>query len=204
MSNGILAFVAFAFLAAAAAAQVARPGAPADLGTTEREALQAVNAIFNSIDTLQGQFVQYGPGPDDRLEGRFYFARPGRLRLDYDPPSQQVVISDGVMVLVRDPQRGTENFERLDRTPLAPILAQNTDLTSPRLLSDVILDLGGYIAVVLAPADSRSWLTLYFDPETYELRSWLTVDPRGNRISFVIFNEVTNRPIAAELFSIGN
>lgn len=190
-----IAFSAFALLASAVEAQDT---------TAEQQLLQAINARFNQIATLQGQFVQYGPGASDQLTGSFYFARPGLLRLEYDPPSSQLIVSNGTTVMIRDRQRGTENFERLDRTPLAPLFAANTDLTSSRLVDDIILDLGGFTAVVMAPAINRSSLTLYFDPRTHELRSWLTTDARGNRISFVMFDTLTNEPLAPELFTIAD
>jgi outer membrane lipoprotein-sorting protein len=126
------------------------------------------------------------------------------LRLDYDPPSQLVMISNGVTLSVEDRGRRTQNFYALERTPLAPILAQYTDLMSEDLVRDVILDSQDYIVVVLAQADDGGWLSLYFDRETYELHQWVTIDARGNTITFIMVDVEINQPVDAAHFVITN
>jgi outer membrane lipoprotein-sorting protein len=171
---------------------------------TQMEALEVVNARFNQMQTMQGQFFQIGPGPNELSEGEFFFARPGLLRLNYYPPSQLVVISNGNVMSVDDRARGTQNFYRLARTPLAPILAETTNLTSEDLVRDVILDREEFIVLVLATADDGSWLSLYFDRQTYDLRQWVTVDARGNTITFVMYETEINQPVDGDYFRILN
>ena len=173
-------------------------------GLSQLEAATAVNAFFNGIRTLQGEFIQLGPEEDQLTEGEFYFARPGLLRINYYAPSQLVMISNGETLAVEDRRRGTQNFYRLSRTPLAPILAQYTDLTSETLVRDVILDSDEYIIIVLLAADDGGWLTLYFDRLTYDLRQWVTTDARGNTITFVMFDTEINQPVDAANFMIVN
>ncbi len=172
------------------------------IDTDQTTALNAVNAYFNGIRTMQGHFIQVGPTQSELSEGEFYFARPGLLRLDYDPPSQLVMISNGVTLSVEDRGRRTQNFYSLDRTPLAPILAQYTDLTSEALVRDVMLDSPEYIIVVLAQADDGGWLSLYFDRESYELKQWVTIDARGNAITFIMVDTQINQPVDANNFVI--
>ena len=174
------------------------------IGYDQLNALTAVNAYFNGIRTMQGHFIQIGPSQDELSEGQFYFARPGLLRLDYDPPSQVVMISNGVTLSIEDRGRRTQNFYALERTPLAPILAQYTDLTSEELVREVLLDSPDYIVVVLAQADDGGWLSLYFDRETYELKQWVTIDARGNTISFIMVDIEVNQPVDAANFLITN
>jgi outer membrane lipoprotein-sorting protein len=105
---------------------------------------------------------------------------------------------------VDDRARGTQNFYRLARTPLAPILAETTNLTSEDLVRDVILDREEFIVLVLATADDGSWLSLYFDRQTYDLRQWVTVDARGNTITFVMYETEINQPVDGDYFRILN
>lgn len=198
-------WLALASMVGTAAAQVPEPRprpAFGQIDITQMEALQAVNASFNQIATLQGQFIQIGPTQDELTEGEFFFARPGLLRLNYYPPSELVVISNGTIMSVEDNARGTQNYYRLARTPLAPILAEFTDLTSEALVRDVILDTEEYIVLVLAAADDGSWLSLYFDRQTYALRQWVTVDARGNVVTFVMFDTVLNQPVNPDFFRV--
>lgn len=212
--RALSALLSLAFLASSAAAGSAQEGEGVPLprprpslgqvSISQANALNAVNAYFNGIRTLTGEFLQIGPGPDEVAEGTFVVARPGLIRLDYDPPSELVIISNGITLSIEDAARRTQNFYRLERTPLAPLLAQYTDLTSDENVRDVILDSEEYIIVVLSAAEDGGWLTLYFDRETYELRQWVTTDARGNTITFMMFETVLNQPVDAANFVIVN
>lgn len=202
-----IAVLPVAVLAGEAAAQVPVPRprpAFGQIGLNQMDALEAVNTRFNQMQTMQGQFFQIGPDPNELTEGEFFFARPGMLRLNYYPPSELVVISNGTVMSVEDGARGTQNFYRLARTPLAPILAEITDLTSEDLVRDVILDREEFIIIVLATAEDGSWLSLYFDRTTYDLRQWVTVDARGNAVTFVMYETTINQPVDPGQFRIIN
>lgn len=174
------------------------------LSLPQLDALIAVNAYFNGIRTLQGEFIQIGPTAAELTEGAFYFARPGLLRLNYYPPSELVVIANGETLAVEDRGRGTQSFFRLSRTPLALLLAQYTDLTSEQNVRDILLNAEEYIIVVLAAADDGGWLTLYFDRQNYELEQWVTTDRRGSTITFLMFDTALNQPVDAAHFVIVN
>ena len=90
MRHSIIA--AFAALLIAAAAAV--PGRAAT-----NEALAEINAYFNSIETMRGEFVQFGPD-GRRSSGRFAIQRPGKVRFFYDKPSTLDIIADGGSVAV--------------------------------------------------------------------------------------------------------
>ena len=74
------AVLAFAFAAAG--------GAHAQAGVPE------VEKYFNSIRTLQARFVQSNPN-GSVVQGTLYLRRPGRMRFEYDAPSQLKIVADG-------------------------------------------------------------------------------------------------------------
>jgi len=88
------------FLAVAAAvlafAFAAAGGAHAQAGVPE------VEKYFNSIRTLQARFVQSNPN-GGVVQGTLYLRRPGRMRFEYDAPSQLKIVADGSQVTMWDP-----------------------------------------------------------------------------------------------------
>src|SRR5262245_49997303 len=58
------------------------------------EAAQKIADHFSSIRTMTGNFVQFGPR-GEQTGGKFFIARPGRVRFNYEAPSAYRVISDG-------------------------------------------------------------------------------------------------------------
>ena len=81
----------------------------------------------NGVTTLEGNFVQVGH--DGELsEGQFYLRRPGRIRFEYQPPNQALVIADGTWVGVYDTRLNTLDRIPLGQTPLSILLKKRVDL----------------------------------------------------------------------------
>ena len=70
--------------------------AQAQPGTAE------VERYINSIRTLKARFVQSNPN-GTVVHGTLYVRRPGRMRFEYDAPSQLKVVADGSQVTMWDP-----------------------------------------------------------------------------------------------------
>src|SRR5689334_17272063 len=66
-----------------------------------------IERYVNSIRTLQARFVQSNPN-GSVVQGTLYVRRPGRMRFEYDKPSQLKVVADGTQVTMWDP--ATKDF----------------------------------------------------------------------------------------------
>src|SRR5208283_1591511 len=58
---------------------------------------------LNTIKTLKARFTQIAPSGDS-IDGTIYLSRPGRMRLDYDPPSPIMVMANGNFLIYYDKQ----------------------------------------------------------------------------------------------------
>ena len=176
------------------------PAAP-DITTEEAALLAALNTYFSQVVTLRGEFIQEGPDARQLSEGVFYLYRPGRVRFEYYPPSQMLIVSNGRTLQIENRATQTRDRYPLGRTPLAPLLAETIDLTSPANVRDVRIE-GDLVAIVLAAADDGGVLTLYFNRTTFDLYQWITLDAQGNTIRFVIYNLATNQALDLAMFDI--
>ena len=192
---------------AAPAAQPAqaRPGAavPGTLDNTQRALVQRVNAYFNSITTLVGNFVQVGPDRQ-RLEGDFYLQKPGKVRFNYDPPSPVELISDGSSVVVRDRKLATQDLYPLSQTPLRFLLAEKLDLLKDTKIIGVYQD---DLFVTVAIEEKHALvgthrLMLMFGAKDSELKQWTITDPQGYDTTIAIFNLNQSKKPDPALFKI--
>jgi outer membrane lipoprotein-sorting protein len=168
----------------------------------EQAALASISSKFSDIRTMNGEFVQFGPS-GERTQGKFYIARPGKVRFQYDAPSTVSVVADGDSVLVHDKKLQTYDLWPLSKTPLRFLLDSNLDLTRFDKLRSVTVE-PDLIQVVIVD-DSKfggGRLTLFFDRETYELRQWTVTDDQGLDTSVAIYNVETGNRLSAELFKI--
>lgn len=166
------------------------------------DALQEINRYFNSIRTMKGQFVQFGPR-GEKTEGQFALQRPGKVRFYYNPPSTLDVIADGKSVAVRDRKMATQDIWPLGRTPLRYLLSNNIDLTRDANVTDV--SVGSDVVKVTIrdlSAMGDGTITLMFDAEDYTLKQWNVTDSQGQQTSVSIHNVATGVSVDQSLFNI--
>ncbi|MCW5696940.1 MAG: outer-membrane lipoprotein carrier protein LolA [Bauldia sp.] len=185
---------------AAPAAQPAPAQPQLSYAQQQAQALQRIHTYFNAVRTMTGRFTQIAP--DGTLqEGVFTMSRPGRINFDYTNPDELKVISDGTTVMVQNDFARTQQTYFLRQTPLRYLLADHIDLTSDSTVRDIILE-GDLITVVLTEDnETDGWLTLMFDPETYELRQWATTT-QGQTVTVAIYDTRTNQPVDDQQFRI--
>ena len=190
-----------AFLCASLAAALAPRAALAATGD-DRALLSEVSRKLSGVSTMNGEFVQFDPNGEQR-QGKFYIARPGRVRFQYDPPATVSVIADGKSVLVFDKKLQTYDIWPLSQTPLRLLLDPNLDLsTSDRVTSvSVAPDL---IEVELQDETrfSAGTLNLVFDRASSELRQWTVTDQQGLQTLVTLYNVEIGNTLAPDLFKI--
>jgi len=84
-----------AALALVLAVAVAPPAAGAATADAEdAKEIARVENYLNGITTLRARFFQVDPDNKEK-QGTLYIDRPGRLRLEYDPPVSVLMVSHG-------------------------------------------------------------------------------------------------------------
>lgn len=162
--------------------------ARADFSPEQASALKKINNYFNTIRTMQGRFIQFGPN-GEQSEGVFFISRPGKIRFHYSPPVKMDVICDGNQVAIRDSKMMTQDLYPLSKTPLRYLLADQIDLTSSNIVRKLIEE-PDLISLILTQDSSLGdgSLKLIFDNKTYELRQWVVTDSQGLDTSVAVYD----------------
>jgi outer membrane lipoprotein-sorting protein len=201
-----IAGIAALVLAAPVAAQELRPrisevaasGLVTLEGAERAAALEQANRTLNSVQRLQGRFVQ-----GSRATGTFYMQRPGRLRFEYDPPATMLIVADGSVVAMRDTALRTTERTPLRSTPLHLILAENVDLA--RNARIVRVSRSGSWMMVSArdrAGQTDGTITLQFFGPNAELRSWDVIDATGARTRITLSNLTQPASLDRRLFRL--
>src|ERR1041384_8006670 len=75
--------------------------APQQLAQQGAIGVPQIEQYFNSIKSLKARFVQSNPN-GSVIQGTLYVRRPGRMRFEYDAPSQLKIVADGYQVTMWD------------------------------------------------------------------------------------------------------
>ncbi len=122
----------------------------AGLDKEDGEALAEASAYLSSLEDMQGDFLQVGPD-GSVAEGKFYLRRPGRLRFEYEPPENLLVVADGTWVAVKDSSAPAQRYP-IASTPLSLLLAENVNLSESARVLNVETQPG---ALLVTLADSK-------------------------------------------------
>ncbi len=180
--------------ASAAPAAAAKPATPSLADSINTEAGQhalvdRVSLYLSTIQTLVGNFVQVGPD-GRKTEGKFYIAKPGRIRFEYDPPSPIEVVADGSQVVIHDRRLDTKDLYPLSQTPLRFLLADRIDLWNDTKVVSVGAD-DKYVTVTIEERQfviGTSRLMMMFNAKDFQLLQWTVTDPQGYETTVGVYN----------------
>jgi outer membrane lipoprotein-sorting protein len=173
---------------------------PALVQESNQEIIGKVNDYFNKLTNLEGTFVQTDPD-NSQKQGRFYFARPGRLRFDYSLPSRLKIISNGYYLAIEDYALNTSDKYPLEMTPFRLLLSETVDLAKEANILGI--EQGPDVIVVTVEdkkGDAAGRISLFFDKENMSLKQWIITDAQGLDTRIQVSDLEQNKRVSAELF----
>ncbi len=172
-------------LGAAPVGSAAEPR-PLTLSPEEQVLIKRVEDYFNAITTLESRFVQISSN-GGFAKGKFYLHRPGRMRLDYDPPTPYLLVADGVWFIYIDRELEQAEYLPLRKTPAHVLLRENFSFATDLVITGLDRTAGAIHSTVVDPGEPDiGQLTLTFNEEPLSLRSWTVRDQLGVRIQVTL------------------
>lgn len=115
-------------LAALAIVAALAVAAPAFAFTqADQDEITRANAYFDQVHTLKAHFVQEAASGGE-TEGTIYLNRPGKLRLEYTPPTPILVVAKGGTLTYYDSKLGQVSYVDLDSTMAGVLVRQHVQL----------------------------------------------------------------------------
>lgn len=177
------------------------PAAAAVPASADKAAIDQAETYLNGISTLKAHFMQVSPD-GSTAEGTVYLWRPGRLRLDYDPPSPIQVIADGNFLIYYDKQLKQVSYVDLDSTPAGILVRPKVTLDANDLKVTKVGHQPGVlnVTVIKAADPAQGRITLVFTEQPFQLRQWQVVDPQGQVTTVSLFDAETGLALDKDLF----
>ena len=159
-----------------------------------------IEQYFNGIRSLKARFVQSNPN-GSVVQGTLYVRRPGRMRFEYDAPSQLKIVADGYQVTMWD--NATRDF---GQWPIgwtaASFLVKDPLVLSGDLQVEKLERVNGMLEATMSqarkPQEGKVIVRLGENPLL--LRGWTIVDNRGNRVTVSLSDMQTGLQLADSLF----
>jgi outer membrane lipoprotein-sorting protein len=175
--------------------------AHAELTQQDLDDIKRVESYINNIGTLQASFQQIDPN-NAISTGRIYLRRPGRMRVEYDPPNPILIIADGTLISQVDRKMG-----ELSQMPLKQSTAWFL-LRDPIEIGDKITVTKvdrrpGLLSVTMYENDEpdNGTVELIFLDDPILLTQWVVTDQDANQVRVGLINVETGLQLPASLFA---
>lgn len=165
---------------------------------------QRFEDYLNELKTLSGEFTQTNSN-GQRVTGTIQISRPGKMRLDYHPPSSLLVVADGRWLVTYDKEADEVNYVSLDKTPAAFILRPYIQFSGDVAITSIIPKGGATeISLIRKEEPDVGYISLVFSNNPIALKEWSVVDSQGVKTRVVLSKIETHIPLSPHLFVIKN
>ncbi len=151
----------------------------AALTAQDRADLQRIQQYLNGITTMRARFLQIS-STEGRAAGTFYLSRPGRMRIQYDPPTPYLYVANGALLTFWDGRLRQRTDVPLGSTLADFFTRENIQLGGDVTVTGIRRDAGLIQVEVVQTSDPGAGrLTMMFTDNPLQLSRWRIVDAQG-------------------------
>jgi outer membrane lipoprotein-sorting protein len=171
------------------------------LSARQTDLLRKAEAEINRLRTLKARFLQ-ATSTGEVSEGTVYLSRPGRLRVEYDPPVPVLVVADGYYFTFVDTKLQQLSYLDFDATPAGLLLDKKVELSGDKVRAQSVTESPGIVEIsVMSRKDPTAGaLTLVFTKAPFALAQWRIIDAQGISTSVTLQNPETGIALPDALF----
>ena len=165
-----------------------------------KSATLKIEKFFENLITLEANFIQVSPS-GNVSNGKIYMDLPGKLRIDYENPSNLLITCKGFWIVIQDREAKTTNNIPVKNSPFA-ILLENTSLLNNQNIKTEYRVEAGIISLKFKSQnnDNQESLVLEFSENPFSLKKWVIQDSLGENTTVLIQNAKYNNKLSHLLF----
>ncbi len=170
----------------------------------ENDSIRRLNTYLTDLISAQATFRQENADGTE-ITGTFYLKKPGKMRFEYDAPSDSLVIADGRTLAIFDaksnvsPQRYPQR-----RTPLSLLSLENIDVTSSVFVRRIEEENGRAYMTMFDPEKPRNGqMVMIFETDPMQLVEWVLTDRSGLETRVFLDPLETGVELRNRIFNIG-
>ena len=159
-----------------------------------------IEDFFINLNTLKADFIQVSPS-GNISSGKIFIDLPGKLRIDYNKPSNLLITSQGFWLVIQDTISNSTNNIPLQQTPFSILLDKKIKFNNKKLILN-LKKMSGIISlkVQLAENTKAGELILEFSDNPFILKKWIIKDIIGDETTVLIQNTKLGHKLPFILF----
>jgi len=167
--------------------------------------IEKVQDYLNAISTLRARFMQV-TSQGNFAQGEFMLARPGRMRIDYDPPVPVLIVSDGTLVMYKDEELDQLSYVPLSTLPASMFIGETVNFFGDDLLITDFEHEKGALRLTLQRSEDpmEGSLTLVFSTAPLALKKWSVIDAQGITTTVSLLGPGFGEALDDDMFKVEN
>ena len=166
----------------------------------QKENLKQIEDYLNNIKTMQASFVQTASN-GNTAEGMLYIAKPNKIRMEYNAPTDVLIVGDGDYIIYHDKELDQVTNIDYDDIPASLILANDVKLDGNKFkVTNYYQDAGITTATIQYKDNDIGPITLTFNNNPFELKQWSIVDPQSVEVTVSLYNAQKDLDLENSLF----
>ena len=166
----------------------------------QKENLKQIEDYLNNIKTMQASFVQTASN-GNTAEGMLYIAKPNKIRMEYNAPTNVLIVGDGDYIIYHDKELDQGTNIDYDDIPASLILANDVKLDGKKFkVTNYYQDAGITTATIQYKDNAIGPITLTFNNNPFELKQWSIVDPQSVEVTVSLYNAQKDLDLDNSLF----
>ncbi|HVJ41240.1 MAG TPA: outer membrane lipoprotein carrier protein LolA [Dongiaceae bacterium] len=174
----------------------------AQLSPEDQQDVDRIEQYLNDLKSVEARFQQYSAN-QGLVFGKIYLRRPGRLRVEYDPPSKVILVADGIALSYYDAELNNLNQVPLNLSPMWFLLRDKVKLNGSDVTLTSFKRAPGAFQVGLVQTDEpdAGSVVLEFGDRPLELRQWTITDNKNQQVQVGLYDARFGVQLANELFA---
>ncbi len=169
-------------------------------GSVAAQDVANIETYLTDLRSLKAHFVQLEPS-GNMSTGNLYYAKPDKMRLDYDDPNPVLIVANGWQLLYLDRKLDQATHILTSQTPFAFLLEKKVELDGDVMITEH-RDTGSeiHLTVVKTEEPDLGAVQLVFGKTPLSLRRWIVTDAQGLTTQIILEQAESDVAIDDKLF----
>lgn len=171
-----------------------------DWSAGDKSDINAVELFFNELNTYRAQFIQISP-EGRSSEGWLWIERPRRLRVEYAPPTNLLIVANGTFLIFVDRDIDQVSKYSYEAGPFRFLLKEKVDFTEDMVVNAIYRETG-LLNLTLVDEDNpeAGSVTISFKETPMNLVGWTVIDSNGLKTEVSLHNPSFGITLPEKLF----
>lgn len=170
------------------------------LSEQDRQVVERVQSYLDGIKTVKAEFLQVASN-GQTAEGELWIKRPGKMRVEYGPPVEDLLVATGIYLIRYDAEMQQSTYLPLGSSPASVLLDERLDLDEHvDVLQVQRTENLIHVEVRQKDAPESGSIFLSFTKDPLRLAEWTVINGNGQSTNVRLIDPEFNVELEDDLF----